>query len=164
METQEFNSNPLKDGELLINSMKQDKNTYFFSSLNAFKNNVLVDGMVSLGNSFEFPALIKRLGFRIASASFPRLVNFSSRLKQLHIFAGYIRQMTKHHGAVYTVNYLKACQLAVQKYVAEDKIRSLRELNSSLPLPRLTTSGLPRFIPKYDRSLIKAGSPSVIRW
>lgn len=147
-----------------MDTVKQDKKSYFFSSLNAFKNNVLVDGMVSLGNSFEFPALIKRLGFRIASASFPRLVNFSSRLKQLHIFAGYVRQMTKHHGATYTVNYLKACQLAVQKYVAGDKISSLRELNSSLPLPRLTTSGLPRFIPGYDRSLIKAGSPSVIRW
>jgi hypothetical protein len=143
--------------------MKVDKNLKFFSSLKAFKNNILVDSMVSLGNSFEFPALIKRLGFRIASASFPRLVNFSSRLKQLHMFAGYVRQMTKHHGPTYTVNYLKACQLAVQKYIAKDHIRSLRELNADLPLPRLTTAGLPRFIPRYDRALIKSGSPSVIR-
>lgn len=142
--------------------MKQ-KEVKFFSLKNAFRSNVVTSSMVSLGNSYEFPVLIKRLGWRILSASFPRLVKFSSRLKQLHMFAGYVRQMVKHHGPTYTVNYLKACQLAVQKFVAGDRIQSLRALNADLPLPRLTTAGLPRFIPKYDRSLIRAGSPSVIR-
>jgi hypothetical protein len=136
----------------------------FFSLKNAFRDNILTKAMISLGNSIELPALVKRLGWRLLAASFPNLVKFSSRLRQLHIFAGYVRAMTKHHGATYTVNYLKASQLAVQKFVAGDRIKSLRDLNPDLPLPRLTTAGLPRFIPKYDRSLIRSGSPSVIRW
>jgi hypothetical protein len=140
------------------------KKIEFFSHLQAFKSGYRTDSMVSLGNSFEFPALISRLGWRVLSAAFPRLVNFSSRLKQLHAFAGYVRAMTKHHGPTYTVNYLKACQLAVQRAIAGNGAKSLREINPDFPFPRLSRFGLPRFIPKYDQSLIKAGSPSVIRW
>lgn len=85
------------------------------------------------------------------------------RIAQLNMFSGYIRQMVKHHGAVYTVKYLKACQLAVQKRIAEDRIKSLRDLVPDLPLPRLSTSRLPRIIPLRDRRAICSGSSSVIR-
>lgn len=72
--------------------------------------------------------------------------------------------MRKHHGQKYVVLYLKACQLALQKKVAADRIDSLRDINSDLPLPRLSTSRLPRFIPLADRRAISRGSASTIRW
>lgn len=71
--------------------------------------------------------------------------------------------MRKHHGELTTTKYLKACQLAVQKRIAMDPIKSLRDLETDLPLPRLTTSRLPRIIPLEDRRAICAGSPNIIR-
>lgn len=71
--------------------------------------------------------------------------------------------MVKHKGALTTIKYLKASQLAIQKSIARDKIQSLREIEPNLSLPRLTKSGLPRFIPLSDRRAIRNGSPSVIR-
>jgi hypothetical protein len=71
--------------------------------------------------------------------------------------------MSKRHGITYTVKYLKACQLAVQKAIAGQPLSSLRELEPDLPLPRLTKSGLPRIIQLRDRSAILGGGYSVIR-
>lgn len=93
----------------------------------------------------------------------PGKVKFANRLVQLHNFGKYILIMRKHHGAAFAVGYLKACQLAVQKRIGEDRIGSLRDINPDLPFPRLTTSGLPRFIPLRDRRAILNGSESVIR-
>jgi hypothetical protein len=68
--------------------------------------------------------------------------------------------MRKHHGQVFAVKYLKACQLAVQKAIAGNPFRSLNEIEPDLPLPRLSTSGLPRIIPLRDRRAIMSGSAS----
>lgn len=137
---------------------------YFVSLKNLFKDQIVNGGMVSLGNSFELPALFKRLGWRLVYTCFPKITKLQPRLSQLNMMCGYLRQMVKHHGASYAVAYLKACQLAVQKCVAKDRIKSLRDLVPDLPLPRLTTSGLPRIIPLKDRRAICNGSASVTRW
>jgi hypothetical protein len=71
--------------------------------------------------------------------------------------------MRKHHGVSTTVKYLKASQLAIQKAIAKDRIGSLRDLEPDLPLPRLSRSSLPRYIPLGDRRAILSGSGSVIR-
>lgn len=144
--------------------MKQRKDLIFFSVRSIFKDGLITPAMVTLGNSIELPALAKRLGFRLLSAAAPRKVKYSSRLRQLMTFTSMILNMVKHHGSKTTVMYLKACQLAVQKRIAGDKIKSLRDLQPDLPLPRLTTSKLPRVIPLRDRRLICSGSPFVIRW
>lgn len=135
----------------------------FVSLRNLFRDLVESNRMVSLSNPLGLRALFKELGWRLANACFPRSVKLPSRLAQLNMMAGYLRQMVKHHGAEYTVKYLKACQLAVQKRIAEDRISSLRELVPDLPLPRLTRSRLPRIIPLRDRRAICSGRPSVIR-
>lgn len=72
--------------------------------------------------------------------------------------------MRKHHGELTTIKYLKASQLSVQKAIGKDRINSLRDIEPDLPLPRLTSSKLPRIIPLGDRRAILSGSPSVIRW
>lgn len=91
-------------------------------------------------------------------------MNLSNRSIQAYNFGKYILRMRKHHGELFTVSYLKASQLAVQKQIGKDRIKSLRDLVPDLPLPRLTSSALPRFIPLKDRRAICSGSPSVIRW
>jgi hypothetical protein len=71
--------------------------------------------------------------------------------------------MRKHHGSVFVIKYLKACQLAVQKAIAKNPMKSLNEIEPDLPLPRLATSGLPRIIPLRDRRAIMNGHSSCIR-
>jgi hypothetical protein len=120
--------------------------------------------LVSLNNSFELLVLIRQFGWRLLNAAhFGKSVKYPTRLLQAYNFGKYLLRMKKHHGASSTVMYLKACQLALQKHIAKDKIKSLRDLNPNLPLPRLTQSGLPRFIPSGDRQMIYKRSVFVIR-
>jgi hypothetical protein len=72
--------------------------------------------------------------------------------------------MNRKHGGKYTVAYLKFGQLAIQKAIAGNKLRSLKEVEPNLNLPRLSTSGLPRYIPLSDRRAILNKSTSVIRY
>jgi len=87
----------------------------------------------------------------------------TNRLKQLQNIGRYLLIMRKNHGVLVTVKYLKAAQLAVQKAIAKDRIKSLRDIDPSLPHPRLSSSGLPAIIPLGDRRAILSGSSSVIR-
>lgn len=119
--------------------------------------------MVSLGNVFQLPVLLKRLGWRLCAACFPSVVKFNGRLRQLVNFGTHLLRLARENGHPYVVKYLKANQLAVSKAIAGNPFKSLRELEPDLPLPRLSTSGLPRVIPLGDRRAILSGSPSVIR-
>lgn len=136
-----------------------------FSIVNAFRNNVHHEPMVSLGNSFELLRLVNQLGWRVILACFDGPITVTKRLQLTKNFAGYLLQMTKHHGAVYTVKYLKTCQLALAKRISNERIKSLNEIEPDLPLPRLTTSSLPRIIPLADRrSILSGNSASITRF
>jgi hypothetical protein len=139
------------------------KYTQFTSILKSFKDSNLSEPMVSLGNSFELPALFRGIGWRVISACFPSKVKVSKRLKRLFIFSSYIRHMSRKHGAVYTVKYLKHSTLAIQKAIAGNPLTSLRELEPTIPFPRLA-QGLPRFIPVDDRRAIRRGNVEIIRY
>jgi hypothetical protein len=71
--------------------------------------------------------------------------------------------MNKRHGSEFVVKYLKACNLAVSKFLAGQPLSSLRELEPDLPLPRLSKSGLPNIIGTRDRRSLAANSTKVIR-
>lgn len=71
--------------------------------------------------------------------------------------------MTKNHGEVYTVKYLKACQLAIQKKLAGQPFSSLREIEPDYNFPRLSKSGLPVIIKTVDRASICNNSYRIIR-
>lgn len=137
--------------------------TKFISIKSLFKDYLVQGKLISLNNSIELLALFRRIGFRITGLLFLGVKRRQSRSVQLIHFGKHILKMVKHHGDVYTVNYLKACQLAVQKAVARDKVSSLRDLNPMLALPRLASCGLPGIIPKEDRRSILGGAPAVIR-
>jgi len=71
--------------------------------------------------------------------------------------------MNKNHGPVYTVKYLKACQLSIQKKLAGQPFSSLREIEPDYNFPRLSKSGLPSVIKTRDRSSICNNSYRIIR-
>jgi len=119
--------------------------------------------MVTLANSFELPALARRLGFRVIGACFTKLVKFTGKSSQLAHFFSYLLTMGKNHGHKQVVSYLKSSQLALQRRVAGSDLQSLREIEPDRPLPRLASCGLPRIIPSRDRRAILSGSSSVIR-
>lgn len=108
--------------------------------------------------------LFGALAWRIILACFPGQVRLINRLRVVNMFRGYLFSMYRKHGDTYTVKYLKACSLAISKSIGKEKLESLRVLEPDLALPRLTSSGLPKFIPSRDRRLIIGGSVPVIRF
>jgi hypothetical protein len=119
--------------------------------------------MVSLRNSQEFLAVLKRYGKIFSRILFvPSKV--STRMQLLTKFGCHILKLHKNHGTEFVVKYLKSCTVAIQRYLGRQPLKSLRELEPDLPLPRLTSSGLPSFIPLRDRREIERDTLSVIRW
>jgi hypothetical protein len=57
---------------------------------------------------------------------------------------------------------LKACSLCLSKFVAGQPLKSLRDLEPDLPLPRLV-NGLPAIIGTRDRRSIRSGNTRVMR-
>lgn len=108
--------------------------------------------------------LFGALAWRLILACFPGQVRLVNRLRVVNMFRGYLFSMYRKHGDTYTVKYLKACSLAISKSIGKEKLESLRVLEPDLALPRLTSSGLPKFIPSRDRRLILGGSVPVIRF
>lgn len=119
--------------------------------------------MVSLLNSTEFKSVLRRYG-RV----FTRILfvgsKVQSRLQILTRFGDMLLRITKNHGPVFTVKYLKALTVALQRYIGGRPLSSLREIEPNLPLPRLTSCGLPAFIPLRERVELKRLTPSVVRW
>lgn len=133
-----------------------------FSIVNAFRDNVQNEPMVSLNNSFELLGLVKNIGWRVILACWDTPITVTKRLTLSVNFAKYLLQMKKHHGATYVVKYLKTCQLALSKRIGNERISSLNAIEPDLPLPRLTTSSLPRIIPWQDRRAILSGNNAQI--
>lgn len=144
--------------------MKNKTKLSFRSVNHAFSGHMITNKLISLGNSSELLELFKRHGWSLLASTNSKITKSTNRLIQLHNFGKYLLQMVKFRGATTTVIYLKACQLAVQKKIAKDRITSLRDLQPDLALPRLSHSGLPRIIPLGDRRAICNGSVPVIRW
>lgn len=143
---------------------KREKDTYYLSLRSSFKDWSIRDQLISLGNSIELPALFKSFGWRLLFASMPFAKKTAGRLRQLSNFSKFVLTMKRNHGDVFTVKYLKASQLAVQKAIAGTPFSTYREIEPDLPLRRLTRSGLPGIIPLSDRRAIINSRPSVIRW
>lgn len=64
----------------------------------------------------------------------------------MHRLYTYCAYLTKHHGIEFTVAYLKLSGLALSKFLAGEPVKSLRDLDPTLPLPRLRKCGLPKYI------------------
>lgn len=99
--------------------------------------------------------------FLILVFASPSLVKVKS--KMVYAFVAHLNKMYKHHGADFTVQWMKSCFVCLQRYLGDDRIASLRDIQSDLPLPRLI-NGLPMIIPKSERSRISRGEPKAIQF
>lgn len=92
-----------------------------------------------------------------------RISGLRNRVIIITKFFNLVLHLNKHHGSDFTIKWLKCCYVALQKAQANDNLLTLRSLEPDLPLPRLI-NGLPSCIGSKDRSLIKKGHPSIIRF
>lgn len=133
----------------------KNKNKIFSTSTKIEVKNKMFTIRPDLAELLEIPFK------QILYLSFGRLRGLANRSR---IFADFIRHicvMKSNHGADYTIKWLKCNYVALQKYIADDRLQSLRELEPDLPLPRLI-NGCPAFIKARDRQLIREGKGSVI--
>lgn len=78
-------------------------------------------------------------------------------------FIWHIYTIKRNNGIKHLITYLKANHLAIQKFIAGSPISSLKEITGPGVFPRMC-NGLPKFIPKNDRALIRCKRTSVIRF
>jgi len=140
---------------------KEMKNS-FFSNFKLYKDVYKAGSMIKLSNEKHLKLVLKEIGWRIVTLSLLSTKE-TSRFRMLHNFGMHIIKMNKHHGEVYTVKYLKACQLSIQKKIAGQPFKSLREVEPDYNFPRLSKSGLPSVIKVTDRSSICNDSFRIIR-
>jgi len=100
---------------------------------------------------------------KILSLSMGRISGLRNRVIVVQRFFSLVLSMKKQHGSDFTIKWLKSCYVAIQKAQAGDNLPSLRALEPGLPMPRLI-NGLPAFIKSQDRSAIKRGEVSIIRF
>lgn len=142
--------------------MQRQKKSLSPATLRAKARNV-AKAMFSLQKPKGLWAALNRWGWQmLALATQTRKV--SNRVRRLFALAQFLLRMEKNHGATFTVKWLKACHVATMRSVARDPVRSLREIEPGLPLPRVTRSGLPIIIGPSDRSKITLGSKSELRF
>ena len=100
---------------------------------------------------------------KIIYLSFDRVSRIRDRLVIANNFIQFLIKMNKNHGATFTVKWLKSCTVALQKWLGNDKVKSLRDLEPNLPLPRVI-NGCPAIINSGDRRLMKGGNIQIIRF
>lgn len=86
------------------------------------------------------------------------------RIKVVLRFINYIIKLNRIHGTRYTIKYLKACTVSLQRYVSGTPVRSLQEIEPGYPFPRCYR-GLPITIGKSDlHRIIYYNDVSIIRF
>jgi len=134
----------------------------FFSNFKLYKDVYKAGTMISLTNEFHLLLVLKTIGYRIVTMSLLSTKE-TSRFRMLHNFGKFLIKMVKNHGDMYTVKYLKASQLCIQKKLAGQPFKSMREVEPDYNFPRLSKSGLPVIIKLQDRSAICNNSLRITR-
>jgi hypothetical protein len=117
--------------------------------------------MFSLNNPKRLLVVVTKYAKRILSVSLGT-TKVAPRLRRFHKFMGLVIKYNRHHGTAFTIKWLKACHLAVQRRLSSRPCRSLRDIEPNLPCPRLI-NGLPVFIGTMDRAMIRKGHAPTIR-
>jgi len=121
---------------------------------------------VRIEKLFPLPLLRGALGITLRKAFALSVDNQESVLARLKIsksFISLLLKMHRHHGPAYTVKWMKACAVAIQKHLGGDKISSLRVIEPNVPMPRLI-NGLPAAIYSDERRNIRKGDVGTIRY
>jgi hypothetical protein len=78
-------------------------------------------------------------------------------------FILFLQKIYKQHGSDLAIKWLKASFVCLQRYLGDNRLDSLREIENDLPLPRLI-NGLPFIIPKGDRKKIRNSHKPTIQF
>lgn len=100
---------------------------------------------------------------KVVILSMGKQSSIKERIRIAYNFFSRVLKMNRNHGSYFTVKWLKANQVALQKYLGDDKISSLRVLEPNLPLPRLI-NGCPAIISRSDRQMIRSGNVNLMRF
>jgi hypothetical protein len=111
-----------------------------------------------------FRTFLKTFGWRVVANVFLKRDHIVAKLQLTYRFGNYIISLSGRNGVPFAVRYLKACSLALQRAIAGSPVKSLREIEPDLPLPRLSKSGLPIIMGISDRRAVMSGGVSVIRF
>lgn len=105
-------------------------------------------------------ALPLKMNLILSQGRRSRLVRRANQTKNYLVL---VLKLWRQHGSAFTIKWLKACSVALQRKIGDNPMRSLRAIDKDLPLPRLT-NGVPRFINPLDRGLIRNGHLGTIRF
>lgn len=94
---------------------------------------------------------------------FGRLSSVPVRSRLIFSFTRFLIKMNTNHGSTFTIKWLKSCYVSVQRYLGDNRVHSLRDLESNLPFPRCI-NGLPSIIHKGDRKRMKLGHKPTIQF
>lgn len=121
-----------------------------------------VNTLVNLCRLENLQRVLRSYSWKIISILSERRIKDFNQVNLYYKFGRYVYYISRRHGVLFAVKYLKACSLATQRAVAGSPMSSLRELEPDLPLPRLASCGLPVIIGTRDRRAIMAGSRKAI--
>jgi len=135
--------------------------------LNFKLKQIIRDSILPVGKNFDkkcFPRLLNHLRkiYFIVFDDF-KAIRIRDRLVMTNNFLQFVSKMIRNHGAVFTVKWLKACTVCLQKWLGDDTVKSLREIEPGLPLPRVI-NGCPAIINRHDRKLMRSGNKHIIRY
>lgn len=137
------------------------KNTFTsrFNSKTRISSNIVT--MFSLGKDKILLRVLSKYAWKVISVCTGK-TKVAPRLRRFNKFFMLLIKFYKNHGAAFTIKWLKACHLAVQRKLSNVPCRSLRDIEPNLPCPRLI-NGLPSFIGTMDRKAIRENHPGTIR-
>lgn len=138
----------------LINNFKSR-----FAARQRISSNVVT--LFSLRDEKSLRKVLSRYLWKIISLATGH-TKVSPRLRRFDKFLSLVFKNFKNHGATFTIKWLKACHMSVQRKLSSNPCNSLRDIECSLPLPRLI-NGLPVFIGTMDRKAIRNNHPGTIR-
>nr|WAK72403.1 MAG: RNA-dependent RNA polymerase [Nigrospora oryzae mitovirus 1] len=95
--------------------------------------------------------------------SLGRTERLKERVRVTHNFIVFLLKFRKNHGDEFVIKWLKSSTVALQKYLGRDPIKSLRDLEPNIPLPRLI-NGCPAYINKSDRFHMRQGNQWICRY
>lgn len=117
--------------------------------------------MFSLSNPKKLLRVLSKVSRKVISTAVGK-TRVAPRLRRFNKFVMLLIKFNQNHGTAFTIKWLKACHLAVQRKLSSRPCRSLRDIEPNLPCPRLI-NGLPTFIGTMDRKQIRSGHAPTIR-
>jgi len=133
-----------------------------FNLLTAVKSRyVSVAKMIPLSDNIRM-RLYDPLAFNIVLSQ-GRVTHLAWRIRLTSQFLDFVLKYAAARGSAATVKWLKACLVAIQKELGQDRLEHLTTLTPGLAYSKLT-NGLPRIIPASDRGRMRRGDVSTIRF